>query len=584
MGGVMRDRASSPGRIVLRLVSYAVKLRPSSVGAVALGVLSSGFELASLASLLPLSLMAANQPLRETSPWHWLPSTLGFTPSIKFYATTFLSLLLLRALTQAAAAVMTSHIFRGLISHFSARALEAYIRHLSFAQVQSESIGHFMAVAGEEANRAAQIMSSLIKLIPLIVLFTLYGAVLLYESWLIALVLLVFSLVVLLCLAGTFRASHRIGKRQQEESRILNTHFIESLSGLRTVRSLTGEGFVTARYDEMMRSYARTGFSIDSLNQFASMLPTVLLASGLLLACQATSSQYLVQALPAIMVGALMVLRLLPLSSQALDLTQRLIADLKVAETVSELLDAVASARTAETFPLPALHEPIRRIDFENVSFRYSADAPKVLDAFYCSFMAGKTYAITGQSGSGKSTVIDLLLKFFGPDAGQVKVNGIDIAGLSGQSLRQRIVLAEQTTRIFYHTVRHNVRFGHEASTEKVFDALKMVGLDDLMAALPAGDETLLNYQGSNLSGGQRQRIGLARALLRDADVLILDESTSALDHTTRERILAAILPRYRDRIVIFIAHDPAILERVDEVIHLLPAAALPPRAQSGVA
>jgi ABC-type bacteriocin/lantibiotic exporter with double-glycine peptidase domain len=95
------------------------------------------------------------------------------------------------------------------------------------------------------------------------------------------------------------------------------------------------------------------------------------------------------------------------------------------------------------------------------------------------------------------------------------------------------------------------------------------VGLHEFLAGLPDGQRTLLNYQGSNVSGGQRQRIGLARALLLDADVLIMDESTSALDKSTRESMLAKILPLYRDRILIFVAHDPAILEIVDEVIHL---------------
>jgi ABC-type multidrug transport system fused ATPase/permease subunit len=568
----MRNTPPGTLRILRRLLPYVVRLRPDSVAAVLLGIFSSACELASLASLLPLSMLAAHQPIRTTSPWHSLPLLLGFMPSAKFYAMTFLTLLLLRALTQAGAAILTSHINRGLISHFSARALEAYIRHLSFAQVQNESIGHFMAVAGDEANRAAQIVGSLIKLVPLVILFALYGALLLYQSWLIALALLIFSFAVLLCLIGTFRASHRIGRRQQSESRALNTHFIESLSGLRTVRSLTGEEFVTNRYDEMMRVYARTGFSIDSLNQFATTLPTVLLAVALLFICEFTPPQYLLASLPAIMVGAMMVLRLLPLCGQTLDLAQRLIADLKVAETVAELLDAVAMARTAAKRPLPPLVESIRQIDFENVTFRYSAETPPVLNHFHCRFQAGRTYAIAGPSGSGKSTIVDLLLKFFHPDSGMVKINGKDITGLSGTSLRQRIVLAEQTTRVFYHTIRHNVLFGRDAPLAAVTNVLNMVGLDELMASLPEGDQTFLNYQGSNLSGGQRQRIGLARAVLRNADVLILDESTSALDPDTRQQILNNILERYRDGILIFITHDPVILKSVDEVIHLKPA------------
>jgi ABC-type multidrug transport system fused ATPase/permease subunit len=558
-------------RILRSLLGYVVRLRPDMIAAILIGILSSGLELASLASLLPLSRLAGHQAILATSPWHRIPVALGFAPDVKFYATAFLVLLVLRAFTQAASGLLTSHLNRSLISHFSARALEAYARHLSFAEVQSQSIGHFMAVAGEEANRAASIVASILKLVPLFVLFALYGVILFVQAWQIGAVLIVFSLVVMLCLLGIFRRSHAIAECQQRESRALNTHFIETLSGLRTVRSLTGEAFVTDRYDQMMKQYARTGFAIDSLNQVASMLPTVLLVAVLLVACLFTGNNYLTVILPTIMVGAMMVLRLLPLAAQTLDLAQRLTADLKAGETITELLTAVKSARVAETSVLPALDQPIREIEFRDVFFRYAPETPPVLNGFSATFKAGKSYAISGPSGAGKSTIIDLLLKFYLPQAGQISVNGSDVKNFSDQSLRRHIVLAEQAVRVFYDTIEHNVQFGRAATSQDVARALDMVGLEHFLATLPDGQLTLLNYQGSNVSGGQRQRIGLARALLKDADVLVMDESTSALDQATREQVLARIRLRYKDRILIFIAHDPAILAQVDEVLHFGP-------------
>ena len=565
---------------VLRsLIGYVIGIRPDALLAALVGILSSAIELASLASLIPLSQLAAHQAFRPSSPWVRIPAVLGLAPDAKFYASAFLGLLLARALSQGLAALMTARLHRRLIAHFSSRALEAYVRHLDFAQVQKQSIGHFMNIAGEDANRAANIVSALIRLVPLLALFLLYVGLIFSQSWQLGAGLLALSLLVLLCLLSVFRISHKLGARQQQESRALNTHFLESLSGLRTVRSLLGERFVSARYEEMIVRYAGTCFSIDSLNQAANLLPTTLLVTVLLAASQFATSEYLAGALPAIMIGAVMVLRLLPLAAQTLDITQRLIADLKVAETIAELLQAVKMARVAEANTLPALLEPIRQIEFADISFRYDASMPPVLKGFHAQFTAGKRYAISGPSGAGKSTIVDLLLKFYRPQVGKITVNGKDIQGLSSDSLRQHIVLAEQAVRVFYDTIEHNVQFGREASSTDVARALDMVGLKEFLDGLPDGQRTLLNYQGSNVSGGQRQRIGLARALLLEADVLIMDESTSALDKATRECVLAAILPLYRDRIVIFIAHDPVILEMVDEVIHLGQAAPAGPLA-----
>jgi ABC-type bacteriocin/lantibiotic exporter with double-glycine peptidase domain len=135
--------------------------------------------------------------------------------------------------------------------------------------------------------------------------------------------------------------------------------------------------------------------------------------------------------------------------------------------------------------------------------------------------------------------------------------------------LRRHISLSEQATRIFYDTVQHNVSFGRPVSDEDVRQALDEVDLADFISQLPQAAQTLMAYQGSNFSGGQRQRVGLARALLQSRDVLIMDESTSALDRVTKDRILQNIFSRYQDKIIIFIAHDRDILDKVDEIIYL---------------
>ena len=557
-------------QLLVRLLAYAFRMRPASILTILLGTFSSLLEVAGLAVLIPLSRLAAQQPIAQSSPWFWFSQVFGQRADAQFYMIAFFLLLFARTLTQLISNVLAHHINRSMNATFSVRALEAFVRHLSFAQMQKESIGHFVAVAGDEAVRAAQIVSSVIRLIPLLVLFLLYSAMITYQSWRVGAAFAFFIIFVLCCLWSAFKKSRRLGVLHQSQSREAGTHFIESLSGLRTVRSFTAENYVTSRYNEMMQGYMQTLFRIDAINALGGVLPTLLLAGGMLAACaELFTGTQLNVLLPSVMVGILMVMRLLPLATQTLDTALRLTADLKAAQNVSEMLEAVKAADIAEWEEPRLLKEPIRQIEFDNVSFRYEAGLAPVLDKFSTILTAGRSYAISGPSGAGKSTVVDLLLKFYQPQSGAIRVNGIDIKNISHTSLRMHIVLAEQTVRIFFDTIERNVQFGYEATPKDISDVLDAVGLFDLTSSLPKGVDTLLNFQGSNISGGQRQRIGLARALLRSADVLIMDESTSALDQATREKLLANLLPRYKDKIILFVAHDPAILKQVDEVIEL---------------
>lgn len=566
----MDEASSSRVKVLSELFGYVIRWRPSVIATTIVGMLSAAVELLAMASLVPLSQLATQQPISPTSIWHRLPVALGFQPDVKFFAAGFLVLMLLRSSTSAVTTSLINHTYRFLIAHFSASALEGFVRHLTFRDVNKETIGHFMTLGGDEANRAAQMVMSVMRLIPSLVLLFLYVALIFYQAWQFGVGLVSFFVLTVVCLLGAFRRSHRLGHRQQEESRALNTHFIDSLSGLRTVRGFNGEAFVSSRYREMIDGYAWTSFSVDSINLISRMAPALILMLVLLCVCIFMfDGANLAAHLPLIFVGCMMVMRLLPLAGQALEAMLRLTADLRATSNVSGMLRAIRDNELSEKERLPALDAPIRKIVFDRVSFRYGDDTPMVLDEATLAFTAGRSYAITGRSGSGKSSLVDLLLKFYEPLSGAIRVNDTDITAVSSASIRDHIVLVEQTTRVFYSTMLENVRFGREGSRDAVLSALGRVGLSDLLATLPQGVETMINFQGSNFSGGQRQRIGLARGLLNKADVLILDESTNALDATVRESILRNILDAYSDAIVIFVTHDPRVLGVVDEVIHL---------------
>jgi len=554
--------------LIRDLLLYAVRRRPVIVPITLLGIASSAIELAAMLSVIPLGLIASGRSIHNPAMLS-LAGHIGVTLNSKFFVALFLSLFLLRTVTFILTQMLNGYIGYSLMSDLSTKAFATFVRDLSFTDIHKHQIGHFVTLAGDEASRGSQIVVNFMRLAPVIILFLLYGMILLYQSWQAFIGLAVFILLTTLSLRSTFRKTLALGQRQQEESRNAGTHFIESLGGLRTVRSFTAEHFIISRYAEMMKRYMRTlslSEAFSNLNQIPIFLVTAIALAAVLVFSDNT---LLSRQLPTILAGIMIFFRLLPIANQGLENALRLTANLRAGRNVADMLRAANIAE--QTTPLLDLpdEEKIRSIEFDCVTFRYSDDTPKILDNFSRTLEAGKSYALTGPSGVGKSSLIDLMLKFFVPISGTIRINGKDVAQLSDASIRRHILLSEQTTRIFYGTVLENVRFGLLESDAEAHEALSMVGLQETLSTFPHGVHTVLNFQGSNLSGGQRQRVGIARALARTTDVLVMDESTNALDSRTRERVLETILKSYRDRILIFVTHDPQVIARVDEVIEL---------------
>ncbi|NJM83877.1 MAG: ATP-binding cassette domain-containing protein [Tabrizicola sp.] len=217
-----------------------------------------------------------------------------------------------------------------------------------------------------------------------------------------------------------------------------------------------------------------------------------------------------------------------------------------------------------------ALPRPVRgRIAFEDVTFRYPArPETSALNGVSLRVEPGETVALVGPSGAGKTTILQLLMRFYDPQSGRITLDGIDISTLKRSDFRSAIALVPQDPVIFATSARENIRFGRpDASDAEVEEAARAAAAHDFLTALPQGYDSYLGERGVMLSGGQKQRVAIARAILRDARILLLDEATSALDAESERAVQAAVERLSEGRTTLVVAHRLATVKRADRIV-----------------
>jgi ABC-type multidrug transport system fused ATPase/permease subunit len=211
-----------------------------------------------------------------------------------------------------------------------------------------------------------------------------------------------------------------------------------------------------------------------------------------------------------------------------------------------------------------------RDIVFANVNFRYSDGGDDVLKGLNLTVRKGESVALVGASGSGKTTVARLIPRFFDPQAGSVLVDGFDIRRLTFESLRSQIAIVTQETILFDATIRYNIAYGRlDATDEEIEQAARAANAHNFIMSMPNGYNTEVGERGGQLSGGQRQRLAIARALLRNAPILILDEATSALDNESEKLVQEALDHLMENRTSVVIAHRLSTIRNADRIVVL---------------
>lgn len=416
-------------------------------------------------------------------------------------------------------------------------------------------------------QHATDVLATLVR--EALIVVALFG-VLLYMSWKLTLIVAVLVPPAAIVSRMFIRKLRQVNRDTLSMNAELTRIVTEGLDGQRVVKLFDGYEYENARFAHVsarLRRFAiRAASASGAVGPVSQAILSIALGAVIAVALAQAGNEQLTVGGFAAFIGAMgQLLDPLKRLANAAGPMQRMLV---AAESVFRLLDQEEERDTGKR-TLPA---PIQgHVSFENVSHRYPDAESDTLSHVSFEALPGQTVALVGRSGSGKTTLMNMLPRFLAPTEGSIRIDGIDIGELALTNLRSHISLVSQDVVLFNDTIAVNVGYGAatSASGQDIRDALAAANLLEFVDSLPQGVETVIGEKGARLSGGQRQRLAIARALIKNAPILVLDEATSALDNESERQVQASLELLMRGRTTLVIAHRLSTVQNADRIIVL---------------
>lgn len=441
------------------------------------------------------------------------------------------------------------------------------LRRLAFVKLQDKQAGQLVSLVTNdiellEVFYAHTIAPIMIAFFTSAILLLIFGHL---SGWFVVVALAAYLTVGVILPIITTKLAREDGRRYRELVGEMNDFFLDSVRGMKEIQLF---GYAKQRLDEIQQRSQKIDTAFECIKDqeakvrvytevAVSAFNILMLFTGLILFSLDKID------FSAFLIGVILLMSSYGPVIALSNLSSNLLQTLASGERVLSLLAEEPELKDVES---AVDLKDVSRIDVENVSFAYGEE--QILSDVSLSVKKGEILGIHGRSGSGKSTFLKLLMRFYDPKSGSIKINGEILPNINTRSLRDNMAYITQQTYIFNETIEENIRLARrDATLEEIMEAAKKASIHDFILSLPEGYQTKMTELGGNLSDGEKQRIGIARAFLHNAPIILLDEPTSNLDSLNEAMILKSLLNEKAEKLIILVSHRQSTMAICDQVI-----------------